>query len=133
MDSDTRSALSAGVIALIIIVALVVVGGIITLVGWQANWWFAVHNAQRQEKIINQQSRNNADSFGAQEGYLTQLSNDISAVTGASGPQATADANQACQVSTLITGTVPESSFDISWVRGNCQGGAVSPSSVYAP
>jgi hypothetical protein len=101
--------------------------------GWQANWWFASHNATRQAHLIQSGVSN-------QESEEAQLTSGISSVldittqmSGASGQQL-ADlqaqrlgiAKVACQNASQIT-SIPAQ--QAGWVRQNCLDGTVNPSS----
>ncbi len=109
--------------AVVVAVAVVVLGLIVTFICWQAGWWFAQHNADRQNRVYQ-------NSYGTQQADIDTMQNAIGAITSASGPaQAKADANEACQYAAKITIMPPG---DVDWVAQNCLAGAVAPGSQYA-
>ena len=121
------------VFALAVLMALI--GGV-TLVCWQAGWWFASHDATRQYQLT-QNGTSNQDTLRA------QITSDLATVAtittqiaeggpaAALGAQREAVANIVCSDAGQITG-VPLPLQQAQWVARNCQGGAVSPgSSLY--
>lgn len=124
-----------GPVALILAVVLAL-SGAVTLVCWQAGWWFASHDATRQYQVI-QNGISNQDTLRAQ---ITSNLATIATITtqiaeggpaAALGAQREAIANIACADAEQITG-VPLPPQQAQWVVTNCQGGAVSPgSSLY--
>lgn len=109
---------------------------------WQGGWFVAnaanTKSYELHQKQTDQQAHLAQNNFGTQEGYITQITNDVSAVDSdlaeAQGaPNAAAlrtaalgYANQACQLANLLTGSVTASSSMTSWISGNCSAGSVS-------
>jgi hypothetical protein len=120
--------------------AVLATGLILTLVGWQAGWWFASHNATRQYQVT-QNGTSNQDTLRGQ--ITTQLANVATITTqiaapdtspaevAALKPQRAAIAGIACSDAAQITG-VPLPVQQAQWVTVNCSDGSVSPgSSLY--
>lgn len=117
--------------AVVVTVAVLLLGGGITLVGWQANWWFASHNVTRQAHLVQ-------NNYATQEGYLSAISNDVAQLDGviaeesgspdaaALRAQAIGIGNQACLEASYLTGSVPVPAEMQAWINGNCDAGAVS-------
>ena len=122
------------VITLTLLLAL---GGGVTLVCWQAGWWFASHNATRQYRVI-QNGVSNQDTLRAQitsqlgtvttiTTQIAEAGNDSSEVS-ALKDQRAAVAGIACSDAAQITG-VPLPTQQAQWVTANCSDGTVSPGS----
>ena len=124
-------------VAIVVTLAVLLVGGIATLVCWQAGWWFASHNATRQYQVI-QNGVSNQDTLRAQ---VTSKLADVTAITtqiAAAGndpaevsalkDQRAAVAGIACSDAAQITG-VPLPAQQAQWVSINCSDGSVSPGS----
>jgi len=116
-------------IAGVVIVAGIVIGG------WQANWWFASHNVNRQTRLLH----NSYSYQSAEQSDLAQKISDVltettqmAALSPASQQyadlhaQRLGEANLACADASQIT-AIPAD--ETGWVRANCQAGSVSPSS----
>ncbi len=128
--------------AVVVTVAVLLLGGGITLVGWQANWWFASHNATRQAQNIQNGYSNQATlrqevtqdfttltSIGVQ---IAQAQGDTSMVAELKTEQA-ATAAKVCADAAQVTGT-PLPAGQAQWTAGNCTNGTLSPTSPdYAP
>ena len=109
--------------ALVAALAVVVIGLIVTLVCWQAGWWFTAHDVARQNQVYQ-------GSYAVQQADIGTMQNAIGAIASADGPaQARADANEACQYAAKIAILPPG---DKGWVAANCLAGAVAPGSRYA-
>lgn len=106
--------------------------------GWQANWWFASHNATRQAQLTqngysNQTTlREQITSQLAQVETITvqiaRAKGDPSLIT-ALDPQRMAIAGIVCQDAAQISGT-PLPAQQQQWVTANCVAGSVSPQSA---
>lgn len=122
--------------AVVVSLAVVAVGLIVTLVCWQAGWWFASHNATRQAGVI-QNGYSNQSTLRSQ---VTSKLADVATITtqiaaakdsaevAALKDQRAAIAGIACSDAAQITGT-PLPADQAAWVSANCSDGSVSPSS----
>ena len=118
--------LIAGVIG-IALLAAIVIGG------WQANWWFASHNATRQNNLI-QSGVSNQESQESQLvsniGTIGTITVQMDSVSGQELADLHAErlgiARKACLNAAQLTAIPPE---EASWVSQNCLAGAVSPTS----
>lgn len=109
--------------ALVVGLAVIALGAILTLVGWQVGWWFTAHDVARQNQVYQ-------GSYAVQQADIDTMQNAIGAIASADGPaQQRADANEACQYAAKITIMPPG---DKDWVAQNCLAGAVAPGSQYA-
>jgi hypothetical protein len=109
--------------ALVVTVAVIAFGLIATLICWQAGWWFAQHNADRQNRVYQ-------GSYGAQQADIDTMQRAIGALPSAADKaQANADAQEACSYAAKITIMPPG---DQDWVAQNCLAGAVAPGSQYS-
>jgi hypothetical protein len=119
--------------------ALAVIGviAVVVIIGWQANWWFASHNAQRTAQVVQQ-------NYNVQQGYLADITNDVAAIdaniatagsTGTAGAisQNIHSGDDACHYAELlIPGEVTTGADMQTWIKANCADGALVPgSSVY--
>ena len=123
--------------AIIVTLAVILVGGIATLVCWQAGWWFASHNATRQYQVI-QNGVSNQNTLRAQ---VTAKLADVATITtqiaatndpaevGALKAQRAAIAGIACSDAAQINPVVPLPADQAQWVTINCSDGSVSPGS----
>ena len=123
--------------AVTVIIAILILGGLTTLVCWQAGWWFAAHNATRQYEVT-QNGVSNQDTLRAQ--ITTQLAGVTSLTTqiaeAGSDPaevsalkaQRAAIAGIACSDAGQVSG-VPLPAQQAQWVSTNCSAGSVSPGS----
>jgi hypothetical protein len=125
--------------AVAVTVAALLLGGGITLIGWQANWWFASHNATRQ-------AENTQNGYANQSTLRAQVTTQLAAVetvttqiaaagtdtslTAALKAQRAGIAGIVCADAAQISGT-PLPAQQAQWVSVNCQDGTVSPSSTY--
>jgi hypothetical protein len=108
--------------ALTVTLAIMLIGGIVTLVGWKASWWFTEQNVTKTNTTYQ-------NSYGTQQADISSMETAIQAIAGAVDPaQATGDAQEACKYGALIT-NLPAG--DAPWYAKNCDGPAVSPSSSY--
>lgn len=120
------------------IVAVVLLAGLI-IGGWQAGWWFAGQNANRQAHIIRQGYSNQqtlreeitkeiagVDSINVQ---IAQSKGDPDEIT-ALESQRIAVVNIVCGDADEITGD-PLSGQQAQWVNTNCEAGAIRPGSHY--
>lgn len=102
---------------------------------WAGGWFFTDANTTRQ-------AHNAQNNFGAQEGYITEVTNDIGVIDGiiasypSDGAQRADDlarlrgyGNKACQAASLLTGSVSYPLSMHQWIARNCSAGALSPSS----
>ena len=109
--------------AVVAVAALLVIGLGVTLVCWQAGWWFAARNAARQNQVYQ-------GSYGVQQADTDAMQRAIGAIPSAADKaQANADAQEACSYAAKITIMPPG---DKDWVAQNCLAGAVAPGSRYA-
>jgi hypothetical protein len=118
-------------------VAVIVLGAILTLVGWRIGWWFTAQNATRQYQLT-QNGTSNQDTLRAQVtsqlATVTTITTQIAATTddpsevAALKDQRAAVAGIACSDAAQITG-VPLPAQQAQWVSVNCSDGSVSPSS----
>ena len=109
--------------AVVVAVAVVALGLIVTFICWQAGWWFAQHNADRQNRVYQ-------GSYGVQQADIDTMQRAIGAIPSAADKaQANADAQEACSYAAQITIMPPA---DKGWVAQNCLAGAVAPGSQYA-
>lgn len=119
------------------IAGLVLLGGLI-VVGWQAKWWFASHDATRQYQVT-QEGVSNQDTLRAQ---ITSRLADVTTITtqiaeaGTDSAEASALKDQraavagiACSDAAQITG-IPLPADQAQWTAVNCSDGTVSPSST---
>ena len=119
-------------------VAVVALGGIVTLICWQAGWWFASHDATRQYQL----TQNGVSNQGTLRAQVTSKLADVTTITtqiaaakndpaevSALQAQRAAIAGIACSDAAQITG-VPLPAQQAQWVSVNCSDGSVSPSST---
>ncbi len=85
-------------------------------------------NQRHQGDVRNIQASVYPKNVGVQQSLIQQLENDIIAITDANPANASADARDACQASVKIISIPPG---DQGWVKTNCLGPALSPSSRY--
>jgi hypothetical protein len=129
---EDRQALGWGLVAVIAIVALIVIGGIVNLIGWQVGWWYQTQNVTRQAHLVQ-------NNFATQEGYISAISNDVAnldgvvAQEGGNPPnlqalrvEALGIGNQACLEASYLTGSVPLQPTMATWIKVNCSAGTVS-------
>lgn len=137
MDSDTREILgmSVATVSAVIFGVLVIAG--IVIGGWQAGWWFANQNINRQTHMIH-----NSYSFqSATQSDLVQKIADINTETvqmdGVSKSsqqyadlhaQRLGEGQLACADASQLTPDYLRG--DQPWVSQNCSAGAVSPASA---
>jgi hypothetical protein len=134
MDNDTRTILGMGVAAFAgVILVILAVGGIV-VGGWQAGWWFANQNINRQTHQIH----NSYSYQSATQSDLTQKISDINTETvqidGATGQQLAdlkaqrlGEAQLACADASQLTADYLKG--EQPWVTQNCSAGVVSLSS----
>jgi hypothetical protein len=109
--------------AAVIAAAVIALGLIVTLICWQAGWWFTAHNVARQNQVYQ-------GSYAVQQADTDAMQRAIGAIPSAAGKaQANADAQEACGYAAKITIMPPA---DKDWVAQNCLAGAVAPGSQYA-
>lgn len=123
--------------AVVVAVAVVALGLIVTVICWQAGWWFASHDATRQAQVT-QNGYSNQTTLRQQ---VTSKLADVSTITvqiaatkdaqegAALKDQRAAIAGIACSDAAQITG-VPLPADQAQWVSVNCSDGSVSPSST---
>jgi len=127
-----------------IIGGLVLIGGLI-IGGWQAGWWFSVHNAQRQGQINNIEAHNIRNGYSSQQSLREQITTQIGNVDtittqiaashdksliSALTAQRAAIAATVCQDASEVTGD-PLPAQEAQWATANCQAGNVRPGSAY--
>lgn len=117
------------------IAGVVLLGGFI-LGSYEASWGLFAASVNRTAKIQSQ-------SYSAQNGYIQQIDDDWSAMTGDTAQLATApdpssvrterlgSANDLCYQYSKVTGTVQVSPDVVAFARANCDGDAVSAASSY--
>lgn len=118
------------------VLALVLLGALV-LGGWQAGWWFAGHDINRQTNLIQ-----NSDSN--QRALVSDLTSKVASVEqitvqmdGASGLQLADLKAQRLGVANLACNDAAQlSSADVlgdgipAWVSANCLAGSVNPASA---
>jgi hypothetical protein len=123
--------------AVVVTVAVLLLVGGITLVGWQANWWFQSHNATRQAQNTQNGYSNQATlraQVTTQLATVYSLTTQIAEAKGdqslltALEPQRMSVAGIVCADAAQVTGT-PLPAQQAQWVTANCSGGTVSPNS----
>ena len=124
--------------AVVVAVAVVALGLIVTFICWQAGWWFASHDATRQYQLT-QNGVSNQDTLRAQVtaklADVTTITTQIAAAkndpaeVSALQAQRAAIAGIACSDAAQISG-VPLPAQQAQWVSANCSAGSVSPSST---
>jgi predicted negative regulator of RcsB-dependent stress response len=117
-----------GIFALILLAALIIGG-------WQAGWWFASHNVNRQTQLLhNSYSYQSAEQADLSQ-KITDVVTETTQMAGISDSsqqyadlhaQRLAEAGLACQDAAQIT-AIPAA--ETGWVSTNCLAGAVNPSS----
>ena len=123
--------------AVVVSVAVLLLGGLITLVCWQAGWWFASHDATRQAEVT-QNGYSNQTTLRAQVttnlATVYSLTTQIAeakgdpSLTAALEPQRMSIAGTVCADAEQVTGT-PLPAQQAQWVAANCSAGTVSPTS----
>ena len=124
--------------ALVVGIAVIVLGAVLTLVGWQVGWWFTAHNATRQAEMI-QNGYSNQSTLRSQ---VTSKLADVTAITvqiaatkddpaevAALEDQRAAVAGIVCSDAAQITGT-PLPAQQAAWASANCSSGDLSPGST---
>lgn len=123
--------------ALVVGLAVLAVGLVLTLVGWRAGWWFAAQNATRQYQVT-QNGTSNQETLRAQvTARLADVTTITAQIAAAKDPaevaalkaQRAAIAGIACSDAAQITG-VPLPAQQAQWAAVNCSDGSVSPSST---
>jgi hypothetical protein len=114
----------------------VLLGGVI-LIGWQANWWFASHDATRQAELTQNGYANQStlraqvtSQLAAAGTITTQIAaagGDTSLITALRAQRADI-AGIVCADAAQISGT-PLPAGQAQWVAANCTDGTVSPNS----
>lgn len=123
---------------LVAVIAAILLGGLI-LGGWEAGWWFAQQDVNRQAHVIrngyaNQQTLReeitkqiaNTDAITLQ---IAQAAGDEAEIA-ALDSQRIAVVNIACQDASEITGD-PLPAQQAQWVRTDCLAGVIRPGSRY--
>lgn len=120
---QAREAGKAGLWVAGVFIACLVIAGLI-FGAWKLGWIFTQANVSQQAKVIQ-------NSYNTQEGYQTQIINDIAGVNGAAdSAQAISDGNQACaEALQLHPQSVAVPASISSWVSDNCAAGSVSATS----
>lgn len=115
---------------------MVLVGGVI-LVGWQADWWFASHNATRQAQVTQNGYSNQTTLRGEVTADFATLTSIGVQVAGAKGDlsmttelrtERAATAGKVCAEAAQVSGT-PLPVQQAQWVTANCTAGTLSPNS----
>lgn len=122
--------------ALVVGLAVIVLGAVLTLVGWRIGWWFTAQNATRQAEVIQNGYSNQStlrSQVTAKLADVTQITAEIAATKDVSEVAALKDqraavAGIACSDAAQITGT-PLPADQAQWASANCSDGSVSPSS----
>ncbi len=148
--SSARVAAKGCLTGTTMLIGAVVVIALVVLAGWRVGWWFTDQNVTRRARITQnqyntQEATRNAhlvqNNYNTQEGYLSAISNDVANLDGivvqepgspnqaALRSQAEAVAGQACLEANLLTGSVPTPASMQTWIKTNCQAGALSPTS----
>jgi hypothetical protein len=123
--------------AVVVTVAVLLLAGIVTFVGWQANWWFASHNATRQaentqngysnQTTLRQQVTANFATLATIGTQVAANRADASLVT-ALDVQRAATAATICSDAAQVSGT-PLPAQQAAWVTANCSDGTLSANS----
>lgn len=120
--------------ALIVCLSVMLVGGVVTFIGWQASWWFTTQNTQRQ-------AHNVQANYNVQEGYISRINQDIGAIdaniaiagsagTGGTLQQDIHSGNDACMYANLLVpGDITVTTSMQRWIDANCSAGALVPTS----
>ena len=120
-------------VAVVVTVAVLLLGGGITLIGWQANWWFASRSAAHQTQITE-------NGIGYQTARTDDLNQQVANVLGettsmigTSGAEYSAlhaerlgFARLACADASQVN-SVPADQQ--GWVAANCLSGTLNPAS----
>jgi hypothetical protein len=115
--------------------AIILVGTILTVVGWRIGWWFTAQNTTRSAENIQNGYSNQAtlrmqvtSKLGDVTSVTVQLASAPAGQVPALKAQRAAIAAIACGDAAQITGT-PLPADQASWVTANCLAGSLSPSS----
>lgn len=112
--------------------------GVLTLIFWQAGWWFRSQNTSREAHLIRNSYANQQtlrEQVTAQIGNVATLTSQIAAthdqnLAAALTAQRAAVAAIVCQDAAEVTGD-PLPASQATWVSANCEAGNVSPGSPY--
>lgn len=123
--------------AVVVTVALLVLGGGFTFAAWQMGWWFSAQNATRQaqntqngysnQTTLRQQVTSQLAQSEQVSTQIAEAGHDTALVTQLKVQRAAID-GQACQDASEISGT-PLPQQQAAWVSANCLNGTLSPKS----
>lgn len=128
--------MSGCLVAVIVAVVVVVLGGVVTLVGWQAHWWFETQNVNRTDRVTQQGYANQSALQAQVLAEFTDISTELGdeqknpADKSFDQPQIISQAGQICS---QIPQFAPGYSIDPqwrSWEHTNCADGALSATSA---
>lgn len=109
-------------VALVVTVALIILGGVIVVVCWAAGWWMFEQNVKHENNVYQ-------NSYGTQQSDIQSMEQAVQAIPGAvDHAQVLGDVNTACAAGARVNQLPPG---DASWYAANCSGPAISPSSQY--
>jgi hypothetical protein len=118
------------------VLALVLIAGIV-IGGWQANWWFASHNINRQTQLIQNSDSNQRALVSDITAKIATVEQITVQMDGASGQQLADLHAQRLGVAGLACNDAAQlSSADVlgdgipAWIRANCLAGTVNPASA---
>lgn len=122
--------------AVVVSLAVVAVGLIVTLVCWRAGWWFAAQNATRQAQVTQNGYSNQTTLRQQVTSKLADVATITTQIAAKNDPaevsalkaQRAAIAGIVCSDAAQITG-VPLPAQQAQWASINCSDGSVSPGS----
>lgn len=117
--------------------AVLILGGGITLAGWSAGWWLTAQNATRQAELtqngysnqatLRQEATRNFATLTSIGVQIAQAKGDASLITELKAEQ-DATAAKVCAEAAQVSGT-PLPAQQAAWVAANCSAGVLSPTS----
>ncbi len=121
--------IGAGLLALVLVAAIV-------LGGWEAGWWFAGQNVNRQSHILRNSYANQQtlrDQITQNIGNVLSISSQIAESPGAAAPlkaQRAAVVSIVCGDAAQVAGD-PLNAEQAGFIAANCVAGSISPTSQY--
>ena len=120
-----------------VVIVAIILFGVLTLVMWQAGWWFSNANTSRQaqqtqngysnQTTLHQQVTSNIATIDSITTQITET-NDVNQQAALKAQRA-AIAGTACQEASEVSAADPLPVGQQQWVSANCANGVVSPSS----
>lgn len=135
--SDTVRDGVGAVFAFLAVIALI---GIITLVGWQAGWWFHTQDINRQAQLDKQGVGYQVPlqtQIGDEIGQVLQLNRQLAGDLNNPGLVATDSAARRntviriCQQAAQVNPAIPLQGDQAVFVGQNCLAGTIAPASPY--